>query len=80
MNMNSPQITYDPDANAIYLCFSDHEIAETLELSESVYVDVDADGVPVGFEVLNASSSFLAGLPGGSDTATLKDLMTRDAA
>lgn len=78
--MNSPRITYDPEANALYLRFFDNEIAETLEFSESVCVDVDTDGVPVGLEVLNASSSLMTGLPGVSLTATLKDLMTRDAA
>lgn len=58
--MNSPQMTYDPEANAVYLRFSDNEIAETLELSESVYVDVDSDGVPVGLEVLDATAELLS--------------------
>lgn len=78
--MNSPQVAYDPEANALYMRFSDNEIAETLELSESVYVDVDADGVPVGLEVLDASSNLMTGLPSLPDSAALKDLMTRDAA
>lgn len=78
--MKSPQITYDPQANALYMRFSNNEIVVTVELSESVYVDVDVDGVPVGLEVLDASSSLMTGLPGVSDTAALKDLMTRDAA
>ena len=78
--MISPRITYDSDANAIYLCFSDNKIAETLELSESVYVDVDTDGVPVSLEVLDASSNLMTGLPSVSDSTALKDLMTRDAA
>ncbi len=74
--MKSPQVTYDPQVKALYLRFSDNEIAETLELSESVYVDVDADGVPVGLEVLDASSNLLT----VSHSASLKDLMTRDVA
>ncbi len=78
--MNSPQVTYDPEANALYMRFSDNEIAETLELSESVYVDVDVDGVPVGLEVLDASSNLITGLPKVPDTTALKDLMSRDAA
>lgn len=77
---NSPQVKYDPQANALYMRFSDNEIAETLKRSESVYVDVDADGVPVGFEVLDASSSLLSGLPQVSDTTALKDLMHSTAA
>jgi len=78
--MNSPQVTYDPQANALYMRFSDNAIAETLELSESVYVDVDADGVPVGLEVLDASSSLLAGVPRISDATARRDLMDSTAA
>lgn len=80
MNMNSPQVTYDPDANALYLRFSDNEIAETLELSESVYVDVDAAGIPVGFEILHAAPSLVASLSVLPDAAALRDLMDPTAA
>lgn len=58
--MNSPTITYDPDANALYVRFSQGEIGETVELSESVYVDVDADRVPVGLEVLDVTSDLVS--------------------
>jgi len=78
--MDSPKVTYDPDANARYLQFSEKEIAETLELSESVYVDVDKDGVPVGLEVLDASSAIFDDLPLLPDVAALKDLMHPNAA
>ena len=75
--MNSPKITYDPEANALYMRFSDNEIAETLELSESVYVDVDSDGVPVGLEVLDATSSLFIDRP---DASALKELMRQNVA
>jgi uncharacterized protein YuzE len=78
--MGSPTITYDPGANALYVRFSQVEIAETLELSESVYVDVDAEGVPVGLEVLDATSDLMSELPGLPDAAALKDLMHKSAA
>lgn len=78
--MGSPTITYDPDANALYVRFSQGEIAETLELSESVYVDVDSDGVPVGFEVLDATPELMSELPTIPDAAALKDLMRKSAA
>jgi uncharacterized protein YuzE len=45
MPVTSPILSYDPEANAIYLQFSEYEIDQTIELSESVYVDVDADGM-----------------------------------
>lgn len=78
--MTSPTLTYDPEANAIYLRFSDEEIAETVELSDTVYVDIDADGNPVGFEVLDANSAWLASMPALPDSAALKDLIRHRAA
>ena len=73
--MRSPKITYDPEANALYLQFSVNEIAETVELSESVYVDVDADGLLVGIEILDATAEVLTGLPTLPAIADLKDLL-----
>jgi uncharacterized protein YuzE len=78
--MKSPQITYDPEANALYLQFSENEIAETVELSEAVYVDVDADGLLVGIEVLDATAEVLSGLPTLPDVAELMDLLHPDTA
>lgn len=78
--MDSPTITYDSEANPLYVRFSRHEVAETLELSDTVYIDVDEHGVPVGLEVLDASSGLLAEIPAVPDVAALKDLMRRDAA
>lgn len=78
--MTSPTLTYDRNANALYIRFSTHEIAETVELSETVYVDMDADGEPVGFEILHAASAGLEGIPSLPDTAALRDLLKTDAA
>ncbi len=72
----SPTITYDPVANVLYVRFSRGEIAETLELSESVYVD----GVPIGLEVLDATPELMSELPTIPDAAALKDLMCKSAA
>jgi len=73
--MTSPILSYDPEANALYLQFSENEVEQTIELSESVYVDLDADGMPVGLEVLDASSDILANLPSLPGSAKLKDLL-----
>ena len=78
--MTSPTLSYDPEANAIYLRFSDEEIAETVELSETVYVDVDAEGNPVGFEVLDANPAWLATMSALPDAAALKDVLKHRAA
>lgn len=78
--MTSPTMTYDRDANALYIRFSTERIEATVALSDSVYVDVDRDGEPVGFEVLHAASPDLAGIPTLPDTAALRDLLKPSAA
>lgn len=72
--MMTSTLTYDREAKALYICFSTITIAETVELSETVYVDLDGDGEPVGFEVLHAASPDLGGIPAMPDTAALRDL------
>jgi uncharacterized protein YuzE len=78
--MTQATLTYDREADAIYLQFSDAEIAETIELAENVYVDVDKDGNPVGFEVLGAEPELLASLPARPEALGLQELMKRSAA
>ncbi len=77
--MNSSTLTYDPEVRAVYIELSDNEIAETIELSESVYVDIDASGEPVGFEILHAAPSLVATLSGMSNAVALRELMDRSA-
>ena len=50
-----PNIAYDVDAGAIYLTISDHEIAETIELTEHIYFDLDEHGELVGIERVGLS-------------------------
>jgi uncharacterized protein YuzE len=78
--MKSSTLTYDPVVKAHYVELSDNEIVETLELSESVYVDVDAEGEPVGFEILHAAPSLVASLSALPNAAALRDLMEHAAA
>jgi uncharacterized protein YuzE len=78
--MTSPRVTYDPGVKALYLRFSEAEITETLELSDDVYIDVDADGQPVGFEVLNAAPRSLGILPAPPASASLRDLVKHGTA
>jgi uncharacterized protein YuzE len=77
--MTSPTLAYDPEAEALYIRFTDHVVAETVGLSESVYVDMDRDGEPVGFEILHAEPARLARIPTLPDTAALRDLLTATA-
>lgn len=78
--MSGPTLTYDREAEALYLQFSEEEIAETIELADNVYVDVDKDGSPVGFEVLGAEPDLLASLPVSPEALGLPDLLKRSAA
>ena len=48
------RIDYDPDADAMYVHLRDGEIEDTVEAGRYNFVDVDADGVPLGLEILFA--------------------------
>jgi hypothetical protein len=74
--MTSPTLAYDREANALYIRFTDHEIAEPVELSETVYVDMDTDGD----EILHAEPSRFEGIPVLPDTDALRDLLKSSAA
>lgn len=52
-------VRYDADADAMYLRLRDGTVADTVEIEEMVYVDIDADGQPLGVEFVVASD-FLA--------------------
>ena len=45
---------YDPEANALYVKFSDDKIEKTEELSPGIILDFDSRGHIVGIEMLNA--------------------------
>jgi len=47
------RLKYDPDAEALYLTLREGLAAETIEIEESVYVDLDADERPIGVEFLD---------------------------
>ena len=53
------RIRYDADADAMYFRLRDGTVAETVEIEQMVYVDLDADGRPLGVEFVVASE-FLA--------------------
>lgn len=73
--MTDTRITWDQDADAIYVRLSDAEVASTIALSTTVYIDVDDNGNPVGMEVLRVDSGIFAALKNLPETATLRDLL-----
>ena len=46
-------ISFDPEAGAMYIKFSLTKVAKTIELKEEVFIDVDAKGNLIGIEFLN---------------------------
>ena len=73
--MTEPRITWDQDANAIYVQFSEEPAVSTIAFSSTVYFDLDEAGDPVGMEILRVDSSIFAKLKGLPDSATLRDLI-----
>ncbi len=66
------KITYDKVANAAYMTLRKGRVAKTVEMSDSVIIDLDGKGRMLGIEMLNASSQLpregldknvLAGVP-----------------
>ena len=50
------KITYDKIANAAYMTLRRGKVAKTVEMSDSVIVDLDKKGHILGIEMLDASS------------------------
>lgn len=48
-------LTYDEQADAVYVQFRRSTVTRTEELSDNVAVDYDAEGRPLGVEFLNVS-------------------------
>jgi uncharacterized protein YuzE len=53
--------SYDAEADALYIRFSDGEIDGSQEVAPGVVLDYDAENHLVGLEVLNASAKMAAG-------------------
>jgi uncharacterized protein YuzE len=51
---NAVEFRLDSDVNALYIRFMAGKVARTVEWEEMVYVDLDADGHPIGVEFVNA--------------------------
>jgi uncharacterized protein YuzE len=69
------RVTYDPDADALYIYVSDAEIADTREIAPNVNLDITATGDVVGIEILAASAR-----PGSNPMAIAFEILRRDLA
>ena len=58
------EYTYDQEADAIYITFSDKPVASTRALDDMRVIDYAADSSPVGIELLCVSEGVITdGLP-----------------
>jgi len=65
-------LTYDEQADAVYVQFRRSAVTRTEELSDSVAVDYDAEGHPLGVEFLNVILGIdLDGVPHRAQVAKL---------
>lgn len=49
------KVTYDPQADAMYIYLNKHLIAGTVPVSADLIVDYDKNNLPVGIEMLSVS-------------------------
>ncbi|MBW8038708.1 MAG: DUF2283 domain-containing protein [Planctomycetes bacterium] len=50
------KIKYFTDTDTALMEFSDHQVAQTKEINENIYIDLDADGNLVSMTIEHASS------------------------
>lgn len=51
------KVTYFEDTDTLYVELSDSAVAETKELNENIYVDVDADGRVLSLTIEHAKAT-----------------------
>lgn len=51
------RVKYFPDTDTALVEFTDHEVAETREISENIYVDLDGDGNLVSMTIEHARTN-----------------------
>jgi len=51
------KIKYFEDTDTLYVELSDYDVAETKELNENLYVDLDADGRVVSLTIEHAKAT-----------------------
>jgi uncharacterized protein YuzE len=66
------RMRYDPDVDALYLQLRNGEVANTLEIEQLVYLDVDKEGHAVGIEFVSGGD-FLAFLQRHGGTFTVPE-------
>lgn len=50
------RISYDPKADALYIRLRPGKIEDSDEVAKGMVVDYDAEGIPLGIEIMGASA------------------------
>lgn len=56
------KVTYDPEADIIYMVLRDGEIYDSREENEDVRLEYDKDGQLIGIEIMNARTNLIAAI------------------
>ncbi|HNM77854.1 MAG TPA: DUF2283 domain-containing protein [Tepidiformaceae bacterium] len=68
--MGVPYVTYDEDADALYVGLADEDVARTQNLGDLRMVDLASDGTVLGIEFIDVSAGVdLDGVPFGPTVA-----------
>ena len=54
-------MTYDPQADAVYITLGRGKIASTAEISDNIIADYDGEGRVIGIEILTATKVLAPG-------------------
>lgn len=52
------KITYDPDADAMYITLKEEKVHKTREIDENIIFDYDSKGIVIGIELLFVKERF----------------------
>ncbi|MDJ0272632.1 MAG: DUF2283 domain-containing protein [Candidatus Caldarchaeum sp.] len=56
------KVTYDPEADIIYMVLRDGEIYDSREENEDVRLEYDKEGHLIGIEIMNARTNLIAAI------------------
>jgi uncharacterized protein YuzE len=73
-------ISCDHSVRAVYIRLTPAQVHATIPLAKGVFLDVDASGQVIGFEILHADAALLARIPASPDPVDLAALLRGSAA
>ncbi|MDJ0270639.1 MAG: DUF2283 domain-containing protein [Aigarchaeota archaeon] len=56
------KVTYDPEADIIYVALRDGEVYDSREENEDIRLEYDKEGQLIGIEIMNARANLIAAI------------------